>query len=744
MNRIAHTLNLYNWPTWLTIAVVVIIALIIPFLLTLGVSVRLSDEANRIAVNSYLSDIVEETTSHIEDELLKAGETLEGIAINRLYRTQLLSLLGGEGTNLLRPAITNLLGNRLIESGQFLWASLLSPTGRIVADTRAGRVGSDDAESPAYQAGVNAQLLGESQRLVIYQDGAQNRTEFFQSVESGERVRIDVVQAVTRVDGTLAGYLVGSINLNDSILDELADHDDFIPVVSYLISRDGLIISESGEFERALASSAVAPITQATGGQSGVTSYFIDGQRISGAYGPMYNNRFGVIVETTEDVNLIPSLVDVLSGNLLLFAGAVLLVILLSLLVSRVVQLPISRVRDAMAGLMENNNDIEIPSLKRGDEIGGLSRDFVQLRERLAQFISDQDARVGLLVRDIRATQEVARYTASQRNIQELMDDVVNLIVRQFPNIYHAQIFLLDSEGRWAVLRASTGKAGRQLLARGHRLQVGSVSVIGQVTRERRTIVARDTASSDVHKRNEFLPDTRSELAIPLTIGNRIIGALDVQSKESDAFAEDQVNILSTMADQIAISLDNARLYQESLERLAEVTDNNRQKTQFDWEDFLSDQRTLEIREKVGYETIDFGDLRERAIAAQQTVIGEKTERNTLPIAVPIKLRGHTIGAVVWELPAMEISSDKIALAEQLVNRLAVTLDNARLFQSSQRATERERIVNEIASKITGKTDINEILETAVREVGQALRAPEVNIRLNVGQQAPGKNGNHG
>ena len=97
---------------------------------------------------------------------------------------------------------------------------------------------------------------------------------------------------------------------------------------------------------------------------------------------------------------------------------------------------------------------------------------------------------------------------------------------------------------------------------------------------------------------------------------------------------------------------------------------------------------------------------------------------------MPIQLRGQILGAVEWELPTDEFNTDKVLLAQELVNRLAISLDNARLFQESRRAIDRERLVNAIASKLSGQTDIDAILQTAVREVGQALRVPQVSINL--------------
>ncbi len=137
----------------------------------------------------------------------------------------------------------------------------------------------------------------------------------------------------------------------------------------------------------------------------------------------------------------------------------------------------------------------------------------------------------------------------------------------------------------------------------------------------------------------------------------------------------------------------------------------------------------------------DVADLRRAALTSGQPVVGEATERQTIPIAVPITYRGQVLGAVEWELPESDFDYGKVLLARELVNRLAIGLDNARLFRESQRATERERIVNEIAAKLAGQTDIDEILQTAVREVGQALRAPRVDIQLSWSSDGHSTNG---
>ena len=136
------------------------------------------------------------------------------------------------------------------------------------------------------------------------------------------------------------------------------------------------------------------------------------------------------------------------------------------------------------------------------DEIGTLAESMNELSTQLEHLNEDMNIRLESRSRDLQITQEIGQVAISEIDLTQLMTQVVNLIAERFEQIYHAQIFLI--EGDYAVLKASTGKIGQQLLERGHRLGVGSLSVIGQVTQQNQTIIARDTAVSEVHRRNEF------------------------------------------------------------------------------------------------------------------------------------------------------------------------------------------------------------------------------------------------
>jgi signal transduction histidine kinase/DNA-binding response OmpR family regulator len=169
--------------------------------------------------------------------------------------------------------------------------------------------------------------------------------------------------------------------------------------------------------------------------------------------------------------------------------------------------------------------------------------------------------------RQLEASAQVSQTAGQILDLEVLLPQVVDLIKQTFA-YDHAQIFLMDEMDDYAMLRASTGEAGRQLLEIQHKLAKGSDSVIGQVTSIGQPTIALDTADANVvHKPNPYLPLTRSEMALPLIIQDRVVGALDVQSNQPNAFNDEDIRALTTLAAQISVAIDNANLYQSAQEQ---------------------------------------------------------------------------------------------------------------------------------------------------------------------------------
>jgi GAF domain-containing protein len=738
MRNLLRSLSIESWPIWVKFVVGFLLAILLPLAVTAFVAQNTVAQVGERNTDAYILENGAQHEQGIRNNLYQANVLLDSFITNPDYRQPLSDLLEGKTI----PEVGNRLVGRVMQSSLlntdlYREARLLTTEGLIVAHANALSllpVGLDNAGTPSYLKAKAAFGRGQRQSMAIFGSSLAAPT-------------IEITHVIVN-SNVIVGYMIVTLDTEKAIYAQLKPHSDVFPVYSYAMTAgdNPVIFSPPDMIDRARVSAVNSPAVQrAFLGESKQTRYAIgtgaNKTNVVGYYGyipdPTTRGANVMAVVTELDQNATVTQVLEYLGGARAFAivvGLFLLIALLTTLFNQLFTPPIVNLRGAVQAMGRGDYGVPVQSTLRGDEIGMLSAAFVDMREQVRNLVTDLENRVAARGRDMTATQEISRFAATQRDLQTLMVQVVELIVKQFPNIYHAQIFLIDADGGYAVLRASTGEVGKMLLERGHRLAVGSVSVIGQVTQRGEVIIARDTATSAVHRQNEFLPHTRAELAIPLRIGDQIIGALDVQSQQRNAFAEDETSVLQTMADQLAVAIENARLYQESIRRLEEIEMANRRATQKAWQEYLYGQRQRQLASEVGHASGgNWSALRQQALQRGQIAVGSPTNHDTIPIAVPIQLRGQTLGAVEWELSAQDMDDNKLQLAQELANRLAISLDNARLFEESQRAAERERIVNAIAAKLTPQTEIAEILQTAVREVGQALRAPQVSIRLNHG-----------
>ncbi|MCC7209668.1 MAG: GAF domain-containing protein [Anaerolineae bacterium] len=392
---------------------------------------------------------------------------------------------------------------------------------------------------------------------------------------------------------------------------------------------------------------------------------------------------------------------------------------------------PIRRLTQIAARAAQGQDIAEMETPAQNDEIGVLAQSFNSITELARQDIRALEARIAQRTRDIEATRDIAQFISSIRDLDALLSEVIELIRTRFPDVYHAQVFLLDPTRQYAVLRVSTGDAGKALLARGHRLPVGSQSVIGRATADGEAVVALDTSTSNVHRANELLPDTRAELALPLRTRDGIIGALDLQSRRPESFSDSDVRLFQSVADELAIAITNARLFEESQARLSEIEDLNRRLLGEAWQGYAASRR---IRQgvKTGPET--WSELQRQAVERRDLV--ERIENDLVVFAVPVILRDQIFGAVEWMVGRQNYNENIRLLARELADRLAVSADNARLLEHTQRLAYRERLVSDIAGKLVQQLDVSQVLQTAVRELGLALQAPQTTIRLTLAQES--------
>jgi len=351
-----------------------------------------------------------------------------------------------------------------------------------------------------------------------------------------------------------------------------------------------------------------------------------------------------------------------------------------------------------------------------------------QLEERVATRTVELAANTARL----QAVVEVSNFITAARDLDNLLRDVVNLIVEKF-DFYHAQVFLLTDDGRFAALRASTGDTGRELLERGHRLEVASSSVIGHVTARGEPLIARATDSDTIHRRNELLPDTQAEMALPLRIGDRILGALDVQGVRPDAFTAEDIPVFQAMADQLAIAIENVRLLEEAQQNLRDIEALNRQLTGEAWRDFVAGRAATEPQ---GYRADERGV---HEVTSERSDEKETTEGVT---RLPIVVRGQTVGSLDVEPTDSEtLDAEKQAILEAVAERVALALDNTRLAQQAQRTAQIQQMINVFSGKLQRAPDMQSILRLVATEVGEVLGASRTFVQLQTRNDKSAANG---
>ena len=325
----------------------------------------------------------------------------------------------------------------------------------------------------------------------------------------------------------------------------------------------------------------------------------------------------------------------------------------------------------------------------------------------------------------LEALAQVAHAVASIRDLQKLLPEIATAISEKF-GFYHVGVFLLDEVNEYAVLSATNSEGGKKMLARKHRLRVGQEGIVGNVTASGEPRIAMDVGRDAVFFDNPELPETHSEMALPLKTKTRIMGALDVQSTERGAFTHEDIQMLSLLADQVSLAIENARLFDETRTALAEAEAISRQFTREAWGRVPVEHKLLGYRYSVAGAT-----PLERPIeipeAAQEP--NKSSQAGSNQVVIPIELRGESIGNLIVQSPSSEpLNQDQIDLIKAVAERVALSSENARLFEETTRRAERERLVSEITGKIRSVNDPQIMIQTAMEELRRALGASRVEV----------------
>lgn len=439
-------------------------------------------------------------------------------------------------------------------------------------------------------------------------------------------------------------------------------------------------------------------------------------------------NELGWSVIVSQDINeaLAPVLAQVSVTN---FFGTIMagIAALVSLLVAQRLARPIINLTETANDIARGNLEARAKVDSR-DEIGQLSESFNLMTSQLQETLLGLETRVAERTAELeessqklqrRAEQfeaiaQLARTITSIQDLEALLPRIAQLVSQQF-GFYHVGLFLLDESRQYAVLSAANSEGGQRMLARKHRLGVGQTGIVGYVTSTGNPRIALDTGADAVYFDNPDLPETRSEMALPLRVGKVVVGALDVQSTEPNAFSEDDVEVLSILADEVSVAIENARLFEESQRVLADAQSAFGEFTRAAWRQMIT------RRKVIGYE------LSGTSIHS----IEETANNNNSSMAIPIKLRDQVVGTMNISLPENEeLDPDKVDIINILSQRVGIAIENATLLEESRRRATREGMISEISAKLSATAEIERLMQVAASELRDVLGASEVTLRI--------------
>ena len=399
-----------------------------------------------------------------------------------------------------------------------------------------------------------------------------------------------------------------------------------------------------------------------------------------------------------------------------------------------------------LMGLANFRNRTE---LLRLEDVRRINQELENITANLEQRVNERtvelesaNQQTSRRVAQLQTITELSESIAQFQDLNELFSATSGLISERF-GFYHVGIFLVDEARQYAVLQAANSEGGQRMLARSHRLKLGT-GIVGFCAQSGHPRIALDVGADAVYFNNPDLPETRSEAALPLKSRTNTIGVLDVQSTESAAFTDDDLQVLTTLANQVSIALENTRLLTETRAALAQVQEVYDEFTRAEWSRTVSKAEQPGFRYHIGrIEMLENAlDLPEVASAAhsgqiEPSLASGSTEKRT-QVAVPVKIRGEVIGVIHIESndSSRAWKDDEIRLVEAVAERAALAMENARLFQDARRRAAKEQAISQATSRISSALNIENILHTTAEEVERVLGGSEVLIRFQDKEQS--------
>ena len=312
---------------------------------------------------------------------------------------------------------------------------------------------------------------------------------------------------------------------------------------------------------------------------------------------------------------------------------------------------------------------------------------------------------------------QVAHQTLVFQTVDELLDNITSLISEKF-DYYHTGVFLLDDKGEYAILHTASSAGGEKMLKRGHQLRVGSEGIVGATAAEKRPHIALDVGEDAIFFNNPDLPETHSEMALPLLAQEHVIGVLDIQSTKTQAFSQQDIEIFQTLANQIALAIRNAQLIESTQESVSQLESLTGEQSLLRWQTHLEQQSHRFL-----YTPLSIKQAKNRD--------GFSIEENDEEAYIPITLRKKAIGNIALKRKLKKWSGKERELIAEVANQVGLAIENTRLVDETREQADRDQLISEFSNKLRETLDMDTVLKTALEEMKNTFNLNEVEVRLN-------------
>lgn len=402
-----------------------------------------------------------------------------------------------------------------------------------------------------------------------------------------------------------------------------------------------------------------------------------------------------------------------------IFFGTLPLIVAAGIISANYLAKPIIKLRNAANKISEGEYSFKITQIPNTRELAELAVDFNTMSDKLSGLINDLEQRVTerteSLIRKsehLRAASNIAQKTAEIQDLPMLLEMVASLVTDHF-GFYHTGIYLINETGEEAALHAASSEGGRRMIERGHTIPVGRQGIVGYVAAQKKPRIALDVGTDAVFFNNPDLPMTRSELALPLLIRNHVLGILDIQSDQPYAFNTEDIDVLQTLANQVAIAIENAQLLEESRAALTQLEVLTGVRTRESWVQKLHGKKQVFTYTPLGLRAEKLSKPNEKALA------------------VPLILRGQKIGTIsIARKGDAEMNKSDQELIAEVASQAGLAIDNIRLLEDATQRAKQEQIVGKLATRFSESLDIDVLLRTATRELAQLPDVSEVSVFL--------------